>query len=323
MKTRQKSILGAVLAIFSASGFAISPVSAQSPQGKPLSVEASLVTPSRITLGEPILLRYKIANDSGLKVAAHLGLYGTDWYTLTLNDAYGPGAYSVPDPRPAHPQGAHSTQNGFINLGVPSTDYIPVTKRLFIQRPGKYILTLHVSIPYLLDETSNEAVPDESIMASGLKQTQDITFFITVLPADPAHLRATAGVLRVAAVNGQDGPLARASMDLLFAMPEAQATTNWRLLALKPSASSDLVASELIDLHSATALEILAEMLNVPNLECSPISDRLNHLYNVANPVLREQIKAVARRRGFEMPQVASAPVIWPVPAPNSGGTRF
>lgn len=322
MKTFWQSLSRVIVMLF-ALALATLPAYADNDSVGPFNIQASLITPTHITLGEPILVRYQIANDSGQRVAAHLGNYGTDWYTLTMRDAQGVAVATIPDPRPAHPQGAHSTQNGFFHDGQTSTDYIPVTKQLSIQHTGQYTLTIHVNLPYAVDDTSVEGASDALATASGLIQTQDITIPILVTDADPIRLQATAENLRKASIDGQNGQLALANMDALFSMPEAQAAASWRALAFTPSMFTDAVASELAELHSAIGVDILAEMSAIPGLNCTPISDRLNKLYNAGTPALREHIKAIVRQHGFEMPEVAGTPYTPKDEEPSPGGVTF
>lgn len=299
------------------------PVYADDSSAEPLSIQASLLTPTQITLGEPILVRYKITNNYGQRVAAHLGIYGTDWYTLTMRDAHGAAVPTISDPRPKNPQGSHPSQDGFFHVGQTSTGYIPVTKRLSIQHPGQYALTIHVGLRYAVDDTSVEGASRSLAATSGLTQTQDITFPISVASEDPIRLRATADSLRRATLTEQNGLLARAEVETLFSMPEAQAAASWRSLALKPNTNTGLAVSELAELRSAIGVDILAEMLNNPALQYSSISDSINRLYNAGTPALREHIKIVARGHGFEMPEVVGTPYLPRDEEPSHGGTSF
>jgi len=134
-------------------------------------------------------------------------------------------------------------------------------------------------------------------------------FPILVTPADPNRLQATAEALRAASADRMNGQLALAYMDGLFSMPEAQAAASWRSLALKPSIDTSVVANELAELRSATGVDILNEMMDVPGLHCTPISNRINKLYNAGTPALREHIKAIARKRGAEIPEATGTPI--------------
>ncbi len=308
MKTQLK-LFGAAIAALSAFGPDL-PASAADSSAGPFSIQASLLTPARISLGEPILIRYKLMNASPQNALTHLGIYGTDWYTLTMRDSQGAVVPLIPDPRPTHPQGAYSSKSGFCRPGTSDIDYIPVTRRLAIQHSGRYVLTIHARLPYVMDDTVTEATPEALATSSELVQTQDIVFPILVTPADPIHLQNIAEILRKASADGQDGQLELANMDALFSMPEAQAAAEWRSLAMKPSMSTDAVVRELAELRSTTGADILAEMLNNPALARSCISVSLNRLYNAGFPALREHIAGIARKHGFEMPEVAGTPYV-------------
>ena len=323
MKLRPQNFFGLAAVTISLLGVVGVPAFADDSAAGPFSVQASLVTPKQISLGEPILIRYKIANASPQKVLTHLGVYGTEWYTLTMSDSHGIAVSLIPDLRPTNPQGDHSSKSGFFRGGASDVDYIPVTKRLFIRQPGRYILTMHITLPYVMNDALMEGTPEALAVASELTQTQDITFPILVTPTDPKHLRDTAEALRKAALNPLDGQLGRADMAALFSMPEAQAAASWKELAVKPSMSSDFVASELEDLHSSTGVDILVQMLDTPGLTCTPVKDRINRIYNAGTPVLREHIKTLARQRGLEMPEVAGVPAVMTAPNPSLGGTAF
>lgn len=285
----------------------------------PFQVQASLLTPAKISLGEPILIRYQITNATTQSILTHLGIYGTDWYSLSLRDAKGSPVAAVAALQSAPSQGAHSTKSGFFHGGTSDTDYILVTKCFAITQPGRYSVTLRAKLPYIIGGTLTEGTPETLAISSEQVQAEDISFSILITPTSATNLRSTAEALRVASTDGQDGLLARAKTDALFSMPAAQAAPSWRALALTPSMSSDLVANELVELNTPTSVDILNEMLNVPNLNCTPISDRLNKMYNAASPTLREHIKAVARQRGFEMPEVAGVPAAMQDPDPHVG----
>ncbi|BDI32613.1 hypothetical protein CCAX7_46640 [Capsulimonas corticalis] len=294
-----------LIALVAVAAFALSPVpvSAREDVTPPLDVQVSLVTPAQITLGEPILLRYKIVNGSEQKVAAQLGVQGMDWYTITLRDANNTVMPSTQNQRPVQPRGAFSIENGSLDKGGYSDGYIPVTKRVVIQHPGKYTLTLHVNIPYTLGSDTVAGSPDII--------SQDMAFQILVTAPDSHSLQSTAEALREAVSDtGTNGKLLRADMDALFSMPEAQVSAVWKDLATKPSMNNDLVASELEALGSKTSVDILVNMLDVPTLKCTPVSDRINRIYNAGDPILREHIKAVARQKGFEMPECAGESII-------------
>jgi hypothetical protein len=276
----------------------------------PFSIEASLVTPAQISLGEPILVHYDVVNMSGQTAAVRMGLYGTDWYTLSLRDANGLDVQSIPDRRPKQPMGAFSTQDAFLHNGDDSSGYISVSKYEIIQHPGRYTLTIHINIPYTLTGDSEPGFPGATASVSGLAVSQDITLTILVTPPDAARLHATAEAIEKSVSNPIiDSRLARAEMDGLFSMPETQVSDIWKELTLKPGFNSDWAASELEDLHTKTGVDILIQMLDAPRQLVADPSNRLNELYNTADPALKEYIKQVAAKHGIIMPNVAPTAV--------------
>lgn len=148
--------------------------------------------------------------------------------------------------------------------------------------------------------------------------TQDVppfTFPLLITEADPVRLRATAAALQQAISEASKGSLvdgrsAMADLDSLFSMPEAQAAEIWRILARQQNANTDWVASELAGLRSATGADILAEMLDNPNITSTSVSKHLNDLYNTGNPGLREHIRAISARHGLSMPQYVGGPIV-------------
>ena len=302
--------INTLVAVLATSAMVAAPVSANDANTSPVSIQAVLVTPALITLGEPVLVHYDVTNISGQTMALQMGLRGTDWYTITLRDAQGHGVPAVPIRLPESPSGAFSTQDGFYHNGVGTSGYIPVSKIIAIPRSGNYTLTIHVNLAYALTGASESGWSETWTAKSGLRVTRDITFPILVTQADDVRLRAKAEALRKA-VNSPatEGKLCQADMAVLFSMPEAQASPVWRELALKPNVSNDLVAGELEDLHSKVGVDLLAEMLDTTGLSCTPVSDRLNALYNSGDATMREYIRGVALRHGFMMPEVAATPV--------------
>ena len=323
MKLCSQKLCNLAVALLFFLGLAAAPTFANDTDAGPFSVQASLVTPRQISLGEPILIRYKVVNASSEKALTHLGVSGTDWYTLTMQDNHGVKVPLILDARPQRMQGSYSSKSGFFYAGTSDTDYILVNKRLSIRQPGQYILTLHVSLPYVAGAALTAGTSEALAMHFSLIQTQDITFPILVTPTDPKRLQDTAEMLLKAAQNPLDGQLGRAETDALFCMPEAQAAARWKVLALKPSMSNDLVASELESLHSQTSIDLLVQMLDTPGLNCVALSYRIGRLYNAGTPAIREHIKTLARQRGFEMPDVAAVPSVIVDPNPSLGGTSF
>ncbi len=286
-------------------------------------IEASTVTPKQITVGEPVIVRCNVKNVSGQVAAAHIGRGGTDWYTLTLRDASGRLIPFPLDNRFKSPSGPYWTMNSYFQNESASDEYILINTSEITQKPGNYTLIVHVSLQYALITDAEVGSPGALTRAAGLTQIQDISLPIIVTSADPTRLRAVTEALRKAASGPISDRLKLVYMDALFSMPEAQAAPVWTDLATKPGMNTDLVANELERLHSKSSVDILVKMLDTPNLECTPISDRINRIYNAGTPALREHIKVLAEQHGFVMPDVAGVPMVMKAPAPDSGGILF
>ncbi len=273
-------------------------------------MQVSLKTPTRISLGEPILLHWEVENISGQAAALHIGLDRTAWCTTTLRDSKGA---VTPAPLVSHvrkPSGAFSIDNNVLEDGKSESGYIAVGTAKALQNPGDYVLTLHVKLAYDLTSPLATGSPTADATTSGLFVVEDISFPIRVSPSDPNKLHATARALETDITNPlTEGSLIRAEMDGLFSMPSAEAATVWRDLALKPNFYNDLAASELEDLRSKTGVDILVQMLDTPGLMVVDPSNRLNELYNSADPALRAYITRVAASRGIVMPEVATTAI--------------
>jgi hypothetical protein len=288
------------------------PASADNATAPVFDVQASLITPKEINLGEPILVYCNIKNVSGQDAVVRMSKFEAEWYTVTLcdvnNGLVAPTALESPSTSAAETSPVSPARNTFSHSGETFNRYILVNKLSTIQHPGKYIITLHVRLPYtLVDDAS---LPGALKTMPGAMQTQDIVLPILVTKPSVEHIHATAIALQKAVSDPTiGGDLVRADMDALFSMPETQVSAIWRDLANIPSMNNDLVATELTGLKSETSINILAQMLDNPSLHCTPISDRLNTLYNNGTPSLRDYIKKIAATHGIEMPQIAGAPV--------------
>ena len=76
-----------------------------------LQVEISLVGGATRTLGEPVILHYRMTNASDQEVSVFMGLDGgldgTEWVTHTLADSRGGAVPSLSDPHRPDPGGVH------------------------------------------------------------------------------------------------------------------------------------------------------------------------------------------------------------------------
>jgi len=284
----------------------------------PMSVEATLVTPATITLGEPITLRYKLSNSSGdQKLTVLSGIYNTAWYTLSLKDTKGSQVPLIPDTRPLNPPGFHAGDVATFATAESRDSwqdgYIVASKSLSVPRSGKYILTLHIHASYTLvaPTLENPVLMKTMMNSAGTVFFQDFNFPLTVTTANPTVLQAKANALKEAIDKEQSSALLRPEMDELFSMPEAQASPVWEKMALQAGPmSKDLIADKLANLHSKGAADILLKMIDNPQSNSEFVSRRLSEVYNGGDPTLRDHIKSAALQKGIQLPDQITLPQV-------------
>jgi len=284
----------------------------------PMSAEATLATTATITLGEPVMLHYKLSNLSDNQHLAVLsGVYNTQWYTLNLKDAKGNQVPLIPDTRPLDPSGFHAGDVAtFATAGNRDgwqDGYIVASKSFVVPRPGRYVLTLHVRASYtLVAPTLENPVLIKSMMNSaGTVLIQDFNFPLIVTSINPTVLQAKANALKETINKEQSSMLLLPEMDELFSMPEAQASPVWEKMALQAGPMNrDLIADKLANLHSTKATDILFQMMATSTSNDEFISRRLSEVYNESEPALKGHIKALALQRGVEMPETVSVPQV-------------
>ena len=107
-------------------------------------------------------------------------------------------------------------------------------------------------------------------------------------------------------------------------MPATDVSSVWKELAFTPGNFNDRVAYQLQDLHSKTGVDILAQMLDMPDLHHNVIAECINRTYNIGDPALQSHIKTMAEERGFEMSEYAPVPAeLIPTSGALGGGTLF
>lgn len=295
----------------------VAPVQADT-EAPAFDIQTSLVTPAHISLGEPVMVRCQITNVSGRTAVVHMRDCATDWYTVALRSTNGTDVSASPNAPALHSEDLPWVGDKTLLNNDTAIEYIPVSKIKPLKQPGKYMLTVRISLQYAItsDPSSHTLVPHTA------PQVQSVTLPVTVTPRDAARLHAVAEQLRTAMFAGS-GPT-QLSMDELFSMPEADVSTVWEEAALTHDLLNDRIASQLGDLHSQTGIDILAQMLNQPGLHHNVIADCIGLAYNEGGSALRDHVKILARQQGFEMPE--QAPLHSDVAPPNEAlltGTLF
>lgn len=289
----------------------------------PIHVEMSLATKPTITLGEPILLQYSVVNDTQEKVGVEWGRaagyeQGSEqagWYTITLTDVAGnsvPAAAEATSSR----RGFTLMPDPFLSPNTASKNFAVVTRRFVVPHPGRYVLKVHIQLPYAVVPKDQESplVLKDDLKSAGTVLTQDYSFPLTVTRFDEPRLQATAEALRkaIGISNLSDGNRRSADIDALFSMPEAQAAPSWKLMANDPGMNAWGIADRLGRVHSAVAADILAQMRQDPRLSPdvqNQISRSLNEMYNNGDAPLRSHVRNIGASFGISMPEKVAIPV--------------
>lgn len=278
---------------------------------EPASVEVALATPVTFSLGEPIMLHYKLSNlSSDTNLAVLSGIYNTSWYTLGLTDAKGLPVRLIPDTRPLDPPGFHAGDVSVFAIGDKRDSwqdgYIVASKSFVVPRPGEYVLTLHINAAYAqVAPTLEDPTAMKSMMkSSGTTLVRDFHFPLTITAANPDVLQAKAAALQEAIDKEPISTLLLPEMDELFSMPEAQAAAVWEKMALQAKPMNrELIAGKLAELSSAKTADILFKMADNPASGSGFVGDKLAEVYNHGSPALRQHIKSVAMQKGIQLPE--------------------
>lgn len=305
----------------------------------PVSVTMTLMN-NRVTLGEPVVLYYKLSSSSQQQVMLHMGkrdktldgpgadvveMFRRDWLTMDMKTGTGlpmpalPGLRS-PEKRDIEYSGVQSLFRG---NRYAIDGYLVISQRYSPPQPGDYTLDVHVRLPYaaLPEEEINPLTADKETLSAGTALSHDYTFPIVVQKPDPQRLKAVAEALQKAAVAETDGSRERMLIQSLFTMPEAQAGASWRALARDPRLSGDgkdSVANELVQLRSIRAADILAGMFPTaqeaadPNVTANFGSHYLEEMYRSGPAPLQRYISHLYAIHGFVFPAKPPQQVIPP-----------
>lgn len=324
MKTSLLSYLLSVVAVL-AILISISPAVASPDPNGPLSVAITLASAKTIVPGQPVVLRYLVANNSA-SMSAHfdLGQNGKAWYRLSLVDSKGASAQIIPDlrPRTVSSWGLYQTGDRVLSPSSSLQGSIVVTRDFAVTRPGKYLLTVQVPLNYMVEDQSTIS-PQGTTSLIPLQLNQIFTCTIEVKSVNPAAVRATAEELRHKLTNldtpatDQWEPVA----EELFSMPEAQVLPVWQALVSDPTTPDRVriaAAGQLAYHPSFAAAALLGEMLWNPPLTSqggplltevsrSEIARALVTMKDVASPDVKQQIRLLNSQHRGQTPDVRGA----------------
>ena len=269
-------------------------------------IELSLSN-STFSLGEPIVVHYKIIN------SGTTGIYPgvTDgreqwlergqgkWFELELKDGSGniaPATHFLS----ATYKGAYSGRP-LIRAKASYVGSIIVNQWVTPPRPGNYTLSVQATVFY----TSGS---DPSI--SPFPMTKAVSFPITITPPDAARLRSQTSAWRSEIASSTDPAKQKAALELLFALPEQDALPEWQDLVADETLNDNarvMAAEEISHIDSLAAADLLAQLCWNPagqGHKGTPMMVYLSGMWQQGDAVMRKHIENLAASHGERMPFV-------------------
>lgn len=240
------------------------------------------VTTSNVTVGEPLILKYKITNPEANLLDVNVDSNVPKWLDMSLIDAAGRSVHFVPDADRLMRHGGVS-----VSPGSSYTGYFVVSQQLQPRHSGRYTLKVLVHlISSWPNHTDENSVTDEAYYLP-----------ITVGSRNPQRLQATAESFRYSVLHDRDFGKRQAAIKALFSMRDPESLPVWRELALDPNLDAfdaTEVIHQLAKVASVNASDVLAEMDQVSpdrwsRTGTSPLVE-LEHMQGIANPELKLHI---------------------------------
>ncbi len=229
---------------------------ADAPLSGPMQV--AFVSPS-VTLGEPLVLKYKITNVEDRGVTVYMGREERNWANMTLIDASGHPVLPVSVPPPAR-NGIYTDGIG-ISANSLGEGSLVVSRQFQPTHPGQYRLKLSTHLVYSWDDESKVPTADDQTV-----DDKTFTIPLTILPRDRKKLLAVAQGLRQEAAQDKNVGNRQLALQMLFTMRDPVCLPVWRGLATNPSLDASQaveVASYLGDVETTNAADILAAMRTI------------------------------------------------------------
>ncbi len=286
-------LFGAVAICIAASSAPLPSASADAPQPALLQIAP---TSSKISLGEPLILKYKITNPESRRVSVSLDPDERRWLSMKMFDASGHSVPALPAPPPSlrhrPTAGAGLDPNGH------QENYVVVSQVFQPTQPGQYRLDLSTHLTYSWEDG------DEADERS--TDNQHCTFVVTVTAKDPERLHSVAEGFRQTALHEVSASKYQTAIKALFSMHDPECLPVWREIAddpaLDPWRATD-VMHQLAKASSTTASDILAEMQPIAperwaRTGTSPL-DTLAGMRMTANPQVKQHIDQLFTEAGF------------------------
>lgn len=247
--------LGLLFGVFSA------PRQAQANGQGDLQVQVSLVSNSTFSLGEPVVLKYKILNTSPERAETFMGKDQIGWVKETLTDAQG-RAIPIKIEQTGYPNGGTHSDGISVSPMSSATGYVVFNPRAAIQAVGKYLFTVHTRLPYALGARAEE-VARSKYEAFGSVATDDFTYSLNVKLYASHALKQTAEILRQGVGDARLRDWSSAAIEALFSMPEADVSGVWQEMISDPTTpryALGFAADQLVRLHTLNAADLVAQM---------------------------------------------------------------
>ena len=281
-----------------------------------ISVEFSLDNSSTITIGEPLVLRYKITNVSAnLGVACPVAVEKEDWYSLDLKDANGVSVAKSKKTETRNLRGFRSENFTTLPQAGSDQDYLVASQLFAIRHAGKYLLTVRVhALCAPVDDTEQNLLSvKQAIKANGSPYTATYTFAVNVSDLSPTRLQSVATSIVQKLSTETDGKETKYLLNALFSMPEAYCLLEWQAVVNKPGMNAALIATKLENIGSVQASNLLFQMLDSPSLSSDDstfVSEKLAEAYNSGNADLRSHLKNTMTQRGVALPDKVAIPQV-------------
>jgi hypothetical protein len=275
------------------------PAAAQAPNL--VQLDLSLANES-VSLGQPILVKYRLTSACQTALTLDLGEASRSWIHLSITDAAGQPVATQPNMRGADGPTAEVLRgDGVGTAELPATGeyvegWVPANEGAIIASPGQYTVSATVSLPFTLDGS-----PDAPEEVRTLQAQQSLPVVINA--RDDAVVGATASAYATDIAQGtqEDPAWLDAEVDALLSMAESDALPHWRAVAKAPQTPEGVfprLAYDLTRIGSSGAVEVLGNLAwgdPATNLPAPyPLAQNsLSELAPVVDPTLRSQIEGL------------------------------
>lgn len=244
-------------------------------------VQLSLIS-RRISLGEPIILSYKITNPASHTLSVNVDDDPAGWLQTSLRNAAG---YSVSDVRKT------SRVQHYAGIAISAkssyTGYLVVSQVLNPILPGQYTLNLSTHVISTWQDIPGESAVENHVFSLPL----------TVSERDPKRLAVLAEAFRQDSLSGTNTGKWEMSIKALFALPQSAVLPIWRKLALDPNLDAfraKETIQHLAKVQTTDACDLLADMQEVSperwsRIGTSPLA-ALENARGQAGPALQPYI---------------------------------